>query len=165
MIKKNLFTLQKAFFLPQQLQVGVKCLTVDVTVQGRIDLTSYPDYYYNGYCEEHSKENNSCVYTGNTISYFELSPAPATTLLDFLGSTSIVQALAAMDPSFHTLITAISNEFVSDYYSDHFDPSPFNGYDIHMTCTVGNIDPSQICDDVTNAVYVTLSWVSYNNYS
>lgn len=161
---EQLFTLQKAFLFPQQ--VGGRCLTIYVTIEGRIDLTSNPEYSY--YCDEHLNESNSYIYNYDTTRDFELSPAPATTLLDFLRSNFIVQALGAMDPSFHTLITVISNEFVSDYHYDsynYFDLSPYNSYDIHMTCTVGNIDPSQIImyDDVTDAVYVTLSWVSYNN--
>ena len=156
---EQIFMLQKAFLLPEQ--IGGRCLTIDVTVQGRIDLTSDPDYFY--YCDEHLKENNSCVYNSHITSYFELSPAPVTTLVEFLGSNSIVQALAAMDPSFHTLITVtvISTEFASNIDIDYY--PPYNSYEIYMACTVGNIDPSQIIyDDVIGAVYITLSWVSYN---
>ena len=163
---EQLFTLQKAFLLPQQIAFGGKYLTIGVTVQVRIDLTSNPEYSY--YCDEHLNESNSCIYNYNTTRDFELSPAPATTstLLDFLQSNFIMQALEAMDPSFLTLITVISNDFISDYHYDsynYFDLSPYNSYGIHMTCTVGNIDPSQMYNDVTDAVYVTLSWVSYNN--
>ena len=162
---KQLFTLQKAFLLPQQ--IGERCLTIYIFIEGRIDITIYnPEYYCDGY---RLNESDSCII--KMTKYFELSPAPSTTLVEFLGSNFTLQALAAMDPSFHTLISVISTEFASNigpgidyHYYNSYDHSPYNSYEIYMACTVGNIDPSQIYDDVSDAVYVTLSWVSYNNY-
>ena len=155
---EQLFTLQKALLFPKD---GGRCLTINVTVEGRIDLTSNPEYMH--WCDKHLNESNSCIYNPCITRSFELSPVnipgPATTLVDFLGSTSIVQALAAMDPSFHALIIVISNDFFLDidmdyqYHSyNYFDLSPYNSYEIYMTCTVGNIDPFQIDTDVTDAV-------------
>jgi hypothetical protein len=151
---EQLFTLQKAFLLPQQ--VGGRCLTIYVTVGGRIDITIYDPEYY---CERYYL--NECIF--EIKKSFELLPAPAITLVDFLRSSSIVQALAVMDPSFHILISGISNDLIGDPFYNDFDPS-YNSYNIHLK--VGNIDlsdPSEIEDDtVTDALYVILSWLSYS---
>ena len=158
---ERLFTLEKAFLLPRR--IGRKCLSIDVTVKGRIDITKFNNP--ENYCD---LQNNSCIV--HMTKYFEVLPAaaaPQTTLVNFLRSDSIVQALEALDPSFHGLINVISNDLLDytyDYYdSDNMDPTPYmyNSYDIYIT--VGNInitDPSQIELDITDAVYVTLSWVS-----
>jgi hypothetical protein len=171
--REQLFMLQKAFLFPHK--IGGKCLIIDVTVKGRIDMVTNNYIYddYPEYCRDRSGyliENSSCIIY--ITKYFELLPAPAIpvtirTLVEFLRSYSIVQVLAALDPSFHTLINEISNDLL-DYTDDDYDyaydlpPDP-NSYDIKMS-TVGNIDlsdPTRIEADVTDALYATLSWVSY----
>ena len=75
-----------------------------------------------------------------------------------------------MDPSFHILINVISNglldytyDYDYDYDYDYSDltPDTYNNYDINMTlCNTDLTNPFQIEAEVTDALYVTLSWVS-----
>jgi hypothetical protein len=169
---EQLFTLKKAFLLPHK--IGGKCLMITVTVEERINI--YNPKYYN--CDGYSNENNSCIRFYNITKYFELLPAtvtdiPATGLAGFLRSVSIVEALAALDPFFHSLINVISNNLLNNVYYDYdydylvyrYGPTPYmyNRYDIYMT--VGNINTLnrfRIAAVITDALYVTLSWVSYS---
>jgi hypothetical protein len=146
-------------------QIGGKCLTINVFVGGRIDITIYkPEDYCDGY---YLNENNSCIIEMEKS--FELLPAPVTTLVEFLRSSYIVQALAAMDPSFHSLIRVISNDLYDYIYFDPYNVDidiMYNSYDIYVIAdNIDLSDPSsdRIDVDVTDALHVTLSWVSYNN--
>ena len=164
---EQLFTLQKALLLPRP--IGGLCLTVKVTVKGKVaDDTYVPVYSYYS-CDY----NNLCHYS--TSKQFELLPAPVApsiprSLADFLRSNDIVQVLAALDPSFHVLINIISNEpiLLGDLYYDDdlYSPlPPSKNYDIPVYVVIDKINITdvggQIEDDITDALYVTLSWVSW----
>ena len=84
-----------------------------------------------------------------------------------------MQALEVLDPSFYFLINLISqnnvllfeNDYDYEYDYDYYNPTiqpTSNFYFISMVIDIINFtDPYQIENDITDAFYITLSWVSY----
>ena len=140
---EQLFTLKKVFLLPRP--IDGPYLNVKVTVEGRITGN---EYLYSDFCSNHFPKNNSCTYVVLMVFNAGLT---LPTLADVLQSQNIVITLQTLDPSFYSLTNALSR----GYYS-------YNRY-YTINLMVDNIelnDLYQVKYDVTDALYVTLSWVS-----
>ena len=153
---EQLFKLQKVFLLPRG--IGGLCLNVKVTAEGRVtDNSSYPE----GYCDSYFK-NKSCIYKVSK-DFKVLSAAPLTRPLSRIlrSSSTIRQVLSALDPSFYSLTSALSAAAdYNDYYGD--ESIFYNYYEIHIEIDKLEFNNlSQMYTDVTDALYMTLSWVSY----
>lgn len=160
----QLFTLQKAFLLPRPSgsQSNGICLSVDVTVKGRI--TDNSDYDPYDVCSAINETNLTFMCTYTSTEEFELlPPAPFTsTLADFLGSTIIVQVLVILDPSFYYLTTTLSNgPFGPILFRDYYHPYQYYYYHVMLSIAMNKIiDLSRMQNDVTDALSALLSWVS-----
>ena len=157
---EKLFTLQKAFLLPRpsDSQTDGICLKVVVTMKGRV--TDNSGYDPNTVCSA-VDENNGTVCTYYSTEGFELLPATTVVLTDFLRSSTIVQMLATLDPSFYYLTGSLSysGSIILNY--DYHYPT-YKSYELLLTVDKINefSNLSRIQEDVTDAVQIALSWVS-----
>lgn len=115
------FTLKKAFLFPRPSNNGI-CLEVRVNVTGRVtDSSGYDPQYF---CSAVHEDNSMmCIYD-STKDHELLPPITITlTLANFLQSSTIVQTLATLDPSFYYLMSVFSNRPTSlndhDYYPQY----------------------------------------------
>ena len=163
---EQLFTLQKALFLPREKHMKITgvYLNVNVTVVGTVINKFNDDTYYQYYCRVYYPQNKSCIY--DISQRFEISPASPITLTDFLLSQTIVQVLILLDPSFYSLTNAFSI-IVNDGYYTRYDYyyNGGNDYTIYLMIDKINIELNDldqaIRDNVIDALYITLSRVSY----
>ena len=162
---EQLFTLQKALFLPREKHMKITglYLNVIVTVVGTV-INFNDDTYYQikDYCRVYFPQNKSCIY--GISQRFEISPASSITLTDFLLSQTIVQILTLLDSSYYYLTNALSIVVNDDYYTYDYYYNGGNDYTIYLMIDKINIelnDLDEAMDNVTDALYVTLSRVSY----
>ena len=152
---EQLFNLQKIFLAPsQKTSAGPLCVKVEVSVGEVINSNSegiLPAFY----CVS-PYYNKSCIpYTQE----FELVPSDGTTTLaSFLRTVHIATALATLDPSYYTFISILNNDIGlvgldTDYLPD-------NNYCGDIKISVDQIETMPSEADVTDALSVTLSWVS-----
>ena len=160
---EQLFTLQKALFLPRDKCKKMYGLYLNVCVNVTVTVMAYNEYYneYYGYCTNDFRQSNLCVISRKVV--FELSPL-TTTLEDFLQLQSTVQVLNLLDPSFYVTITSLSpnanyndctrprNEYTIDLIIRVDSEIKLSYYDHGSHRTVHN--------DITDALYLTLSRVS-----
>ena len=127
-------------------------------MEGRVTDSSYY-FSYPRDCGRYFLANRSCIYEASKT--FELSPAPSVllTLSDVLQSQTIVEALTELDPSFYFLTSTLSSSYHNNYNSRSTYKSD---YAIRLMIDRAELNnPVQLDRDVTDALYVTLSWVSY----
>ena len=156
----QLFTLQKAFLLPRpsDSQTDGICVKVIVTVKGRV--TDNSGYDPSNICST-IDDKNGTVCTYRSMEGFELLPATTVALVDFLRSSTIVQMLATLDPSFYYMTGSLSfsGSILLNY--DYHYPT-YKSYELSLAIDKLNefSDLSRIQEDVTDAVQIALSWVS-----
>ena len=134
---EQILTLQKIFIFPRPAD-GL-CLTVNVLVEFERSGITDPSVQ----CIMGIPEANSCSYTLG----FELSPA--TDLAKVLSSPAVEKVLALLDPLIYTSLWLSLSSF--DDNTEY--------YNIKFRVQLDSLDG--IYSDVTDAIYSTLSWVSY----
>ena len=162
--REQVFTLQKAFLFPREKDLGGLYLKVNITVEGTVtDFYDY-DYEFLNHCMSYFPQNKSCIF--DISKCFELSPAADSmtmTLVDVLQVRITVLSLMALDPSFYYLTNTLSLNNDYDDDDDDYNDCGGNEYTIHLMIDeiqlkVNNL--AQVDNHVTDALYVTLSWVS-----
>ena len=151
---EKLLTLQQVFLTPHPKNPNGQYLYVSVNVEGRISDKNEYDFYDYYDCTKYFPQNNLCVY--NASMEFEISPPyQFSTVINFLNKAhDISLVLAVLDPSFFGLSRAFQ-------YFDSFS----SGYMLDIYVDEVEIMPEEIPTDVRDALYLTLSWVSLNDFT
>jgi hypothetical protein len=151
---EQLLTLQQIFLTPpspRQKSPNGFYLYVNVTVEGRINTESdsYHSYLIDEYCDNYN--NYSCVY--GTSMMFEVLPPAADqnfTVKKFLTEIDISTVLKVLDPIFTSLTTMFQS-----FYN-----KPDRQLTLYTHVHKVEILLDELPTDVSNALYLTLSWVS-----
>ena len=148
-----LITLQQIFFTPRQKNPNGLYLHVYVTVEGRV-TDDDDSYSISKYCDSYFPQNNLCIY--QTSMNFEVLPATNqdSIVKIFLNKDEIKIVLRVLDPSFQILASVLQS--LGDSYLSYHNLNLYTHMD-KVEIVFGEL---QI--DVRNALYLTLSWVSFN---
>lgn len=149
----QLFTLQKAFLLPRERCTETHGIYLNVTITVTV-VTASDGIHYNIYFPQ----NGSCIF----MKRFELLPASPLTLAEILQLEAIVQALGILDPFFSILTAALSIDNNYDYYNSYDSDCNKSEYAIRLQLMIDSYtaELDQVDNDITDALYLTLSWVS-----
>ena len=149
---EQLLTLQQIFLTPRQKNPDGLYLDVDVTVEGRITNDDDDSYWIHENCDSYCPQNNSwhCIY--HTSMTFEILPPTLnqdSTVQTFVNTYYIKMVLLVLDPSFHSLARMFQTS--DDSYA--IASLIFYTY-------VDKVELIMLPEDVCDALYLTLSWVS-----
>jgi hypothetical protein len=155
---EQLLILQKIFLTPRQKNPNGFYLFVYVTVEGRI-ADDGDRFLIDDYCDGEFgvfPQNNSCVYRASMK--FEVLPPAAdhdSTVQDLLSTKpDIGMVLLVLDPSFQSLASMLH---------DSYNVTVYDLLNLYMHAENVEIMPVELRTDVRNAVYLTLSWVSFES--
>ena len=164
----QLFNLQKVFLAPRRQKgyrfVGPLCVKVNVSV-GKIINDS--KQFGGGLRCQYPYYNETCT----SIQVFELAPsddrdhklcANTETLASFLGIDIIVIALKTLDPFYYYCLDELFYTNERPFYCS-YSYSPTYLYN-SINISIDQIKTMPSAEEVTDALSVTLSWVSLVNY-
>lgn len=142
------------------------CLNVKVTVKGTVTDVVSGFNHRKLYCDKYIQNNRSCIYETNVGLELIPSYAYVVNLEAFLESYIIAQLLTVLDPSIYRLTKVLSNSDDHDIDDEYYSTVPhYKYYKIQLSiCDIELNNLSQMHDDVTDALYITLSWVSYYRF-